>query len=110
MSDPKIKECVSDKSSCQADKARRLVIASTIGVSTACALFPFAAGLTSILDPVLRSSGTKKNIPWTKVTPIVNLPDDGKPAKYEIILARSQGCLDNLQKCPCRCGLSQSKW
>lgn len=87
MSDPKIKECVSDKSSCQADKARRLVIASTIGVSTACALFPFAAGLTSILDPVLRSSGSKKNIPWTKVTPIVNLPNDGKPAKFEIILA-----------------------
>ena len=60
MSDPKIKESVSDKSSCQADKARRLVIASTIGVSAACALFPFAAGLTSILDPVVRNSGQRQ--------------------------------------------------
>jgi Rieske Fe-S protein len=87
MSDPKFKECVSDKSSGQADKSRRLVVASTIGVSAACALFPFAAGLTSVLDPVLRSSGSTTKIPWTKVTPIVNLPNDGKPAKFEIILA-----------------------
>ena len=87
MSDPKANKSLSDNSCSQGDKSRRLVIASTIGVSAACALFPFAAGLTSILDPVVRNSGSTTKVPWTKVTSVVNLPDDGKPAKFEIILA-----------------------
>jgi Rieske Fe-S protein len=87
MSDPKAKKSLSDDSCCQDGKSRRLVIASTIGVSAACALFPFAAGLTSILDPVVRNSGSTAKVPWTKVTSVINLPDDGKPAKFEIILA-----------------------
>lgn len=87
MSEPKIKKNVTGESSCQTDKTRRLVIVSTIGVSAACALFPFAAGLTSILDPVVRNSGSTAKVPWTRVTSVINLPDDGKPAKFEIILA-----------------------
>jgi Rieske Fe-S protein len=87
MSDHKANKNLSENSSCEGDISRRLVITSTIGISAACALFPFAAGLTSIIDPVIRNSGSTTKVPWTKVTSVVNLPVDGKPAKFEIILA-----------------------
>jgi Rieske Fe-S protein len=84
----KDQENLKESGCCEADKGRRLVVASTIGVSAACAIFPFAAGVTSILDPVKKNSGSVADVPWTKVTPVVNLPDNGKPAKFEIILSK----------------------
>ena len=71
---------------CGGDSRRKFVVVSTLAVSAVCGVFPFAAGITTILDPVKKSSGNKGKIPWTKVAPLVNLPSDGKPAKYEIIL------------------------
>ena len=71
---------------CEEESKRKFIVVSTVAVSAVCGVFPFAAGITTILDPVKKSAGNKEKVPWTKVAPIVNLPDDGKPAKYEIIL------------------------
>ena len=56
--------------------------------SAVCAAFPFAAGITSVLDPVRKSVGNKKKVPWTKVVSLANLSSDGRPAKFEIILEK----------------------
>ena len=55
---------------------RKFIVISTIGASAACALFPFATGIPSILDPVTREDGNAK-VPWTKVTALATLPEDG---------------------------------
>ena len=65
---------------------RKFIVVSTLAVSAVCGVFPFAAGITTLLDPVKKSAGNKEKVPWTKVAPLVNLSEDGKPAKYEIIL------------------------
>jgi Rieske Fe-S protein len=72
--------------SCDADTRRQFIVVSTLAVSAVCGIFPFAAGITTILDPVKKSSENKEDVPWTKVAPLVNLSKDGKPSKYEIIL------------------------
>ena len=71
---------------CSEGSRRKFIVVSSLGVSAACAIFPFAAGITTILDPVRKSAGNKEKVPWTKVAPLINLSEDGKPVKYEIIL------------------------
>ena len=65
--------------SCDADTRRQFIVVSTLAVSAVCGIFPFAAGITTILDPVKKSSENKEDVPWTKVAPLVNLSEDGKP-------------------------------
>jgi Rieske Fe-S protein len=65
---------------------RKFIVVSTLAVSAVCGVFPFAAGITTILDPIKKSAGNKEKVPWTRVAPLINLSEDGKPAKYEIIL------------------------
>ena len=66
---------------------RKFIVTSTIGASAACALFPFASGLPSVLDPVTKKSGGAK-VPWTEVTSLATLPEDGTPTKFEVILEK----------------------
>ena len=72
---------------CSEDSRRKFIVVSTLGVSAACAIFPVASGITTILDPVKKSSENQAKVPWTKVAPLGNLSEDGKPAKFEVILS-----------------------
>ena len=81
------KECPETaKKCCSEDSRRKFIVVSTVTVSAACGLFPLASGITTVFDPVKKSSGKQKNVPWTKVAPLRNLSEDGKPAKFEVIL------------------------
>lgn len=86
------KQRISQKHSpepCCTDKSKRnFIMVSTVAVSAVCAAFPFAAGITSVLDPIRKSVGNKKKVPWTKVVSLANLSSDGRPAKFEIILEK----------------------
>ena len=66
---------------------RKFIVTSTIAASTACALFPLASGIPSVLDPATKDSDNAE-VPWTKVTNLVTLPEDGTPTKFEVILER----------------------
>ncbi|MEK9634199.1 MAG: hypothetical protein VW622_10205, partial [Opitutae bacterium] len=66
---------------------RKFIVTSTIGASAACALFPFATGIPSVLDPVTKGDGNAK-VPWTKVAALASLPEDGTPTKFEVVLAK----------------------
>ncbi|MBP52846.1 MAG: (2Fe-2S)-binding protein [Opitutae bacterium] len=66
---------------------RKFIVTSTIGASAACALFPFASGLPSVLDPVTKKSDGAST-PWTKVTALASLPEDGTPTKFEVVLEK----------------------
>jgi hypothetical protein len=68
------------------DKGRRKFIrVATIGVSAACGIFPLASGIPALLDPVKKSAGEQGVEPWSKVTPLASLPEDGSPAKFEVV-------------------------
>jgi len=74
------------KDSDQEDTSRRKFIrVATISASAACGLFPLAAGIPALLDPVTKSFGNAGNVPWSKVAPFVSLPEDGTPAKFEVV-------------------------
>jgi len=82
-----LKESESEKGNCCGDDSRRnFIVVSTVLVSGACAIFPFAAGITTVLDPVKKNSEINEKVPWTKVTQLSNLPENGNPIKYEVIL------------------------
>ena len=66
---------------------RKFIVTSTIGASAACALFPFASGIPSVLDPATRDKGNSE-VPWTKIAKLSSLPEDGTPTKFEVILAK----------------------
>ena len=66
---------------------RKFIITSTIAASTACALFPLASGIPSVLDPATKDSGNAE-VPWTKVTNLATLPEDGTPTKFEVVLEK----------------------
>lgn len=85
---PKDDSSKQSRNCCEDDSKRKFIIVSTLAVSGVCGVFPFAAGITTVLDPVKRNSGNKVEVPWTKVLPLANLPADGKPTKYEIILEK----------------------
>ena len=59
---------------------RKFIITTTIAASTACALFPLASGIPSVLDPVTKDSGNAE-VPWTKVTNLATLPEDNEPQR-----------------------------
>ncbi len=64
---------------------RKFIVTTTIGASAACALFPFASGIPSVLDPATKASSTAE-VPWTKVAKLASLPEDGTPTKFEVVL------------------------
>lgn len=64
---------------------RKFIRVATIGASAACGLFPIAAGLPAVFDPVKKSAESGGNVAWSKVAPIASLPEDGSPAKFEVI-------------------------
>ena len=66
---------------------RKFIVTSTIAASTACALFPLASGIPSVLDPATKDSGNAE-VPWTKVTNLATLPEDGTPTKFEVVLEK----------------------
>jgi menaquinol-cytochrome c reductase iron-sulfur subunit len=74
------------KECCSEESRRKFIVVSTLGVSAICGIFPIASGITTILDPVRKSAGKQIKVPWTKVAPLQNLAEDGKPAKFEVIL------------------------
>lgn len=80
-------ESVEDRGCCSEDSRRKFIVVSTLGVSAACAIFPIASGITTILDPVKKSANNQAKVPWTKVAPLGNLSGNGKPAKFEVILS-----------------------
>ena len=65
------KQRISQKHSpvpCCTDKSKRnFIMVSTVAVSAVCAAFPFAAGITSVLDPVMKSVGNKKRFHGQKL-------------------------------------------
>ena len=69
------------------ENRRKFIVSSTIAASTACALFPFASGIPSVLDPATKDTGNAE-VPWTKVTNLATLPGNGTPTKFEVILAK----------------------
>ena len=38
-----------------------------------------------MLDPVKKSSGSGGNVSWSKVASLASLPEDGSPAKFEVV-------------------------
>jgi menaquinol-cytochrome c reductase iron-sulfur subunit len=64
---------------------RKFIRVATVGVSAACGLFPVAAGVAPLLDPVQKSAGSGGDVPWSKVAPLDSLPNDGSPAKFEVV-------------------------
>jgi Rieske Fe-S protein len=66
---------------------RKFIVTTTIGASAACALFPLATGIPSLLDPATKESGNAE-VPWTEITKLSSLPEDGTPTKFEVILAK----------------------
>ena len=69
------------------DGRRKFIVTSTIAASTACALFPLASGIPSVMDPATKEKGATE-VPWTKITRLNALPEDGTPTKFEVILAK----------------------
>ena len=64
---------------------RKFIRVTTIGISAACGIFPLAAGIPALLDPVKKNSGESTKVPWSKVAPFASLPEDGSPAKFEVV-------------------------
>ena len=64
---------------------RKFIRVTTIGISAACGIFPLAAGIPALLDPVKRNLGESAKVPWSKVAPFASLPEDGSPAKFEVV-------------------------
>lgn len=64
---------------------RKFIRVATIGASAACALFPIAAGVPALLDPLKKNSGEGSKTPWSKVASLASLPEDGSPAKFEVV-------------------------
>ena len=54
------------------ENRRTFIITSTIGASAACALFPFASGIPSVLDPATKESGGAE-VPWTKILSLIHI-------------------------------------
>jgi len=69
----------------QTSARRKFIRVATIGASAACGLFPLASGIPAIFDPVRKSSGNTSSVPWSKVAPLLSLPEDGSPAKFEVV-------------------------
>jgi len=72
----------------ESNQRRKFIRVATIGASSACGIFPLAAGLPALLDPVKKSSGTDSSVPWSRVAPLTSLPADGTPAKFEVVQER----------------------
>ena len=53
---------------------RKFIRVATIGASAACGIFPIAAGIPSVLDPVKKSAESGGSVAWSKVAPIASLP------------------------------------
>jgi Rieske Fe-S protein len=64
---------------------RKFIRVTTIGISAACGIFPLATGIPALLDPVKKNSGESAKVPWSKVAPFASLPEDGSPAKFEVV-------------------------
>jgi len=64
---------------------RKFIRVTTIGISAACGIFPLAAGIPALLDPVKKNSEESAKVPWSKVAPFASLPEDGSPAKFEVV-------------------------
>ena len=64
---------------------RKFIRVATVGVSAACGIFPLAVGIPALLDPVKKSAGEAGVAPWSKVTSFASLPEDGSPAKFEVV-------------------------
>lgn len=64
---------------------RKFIRVATVGASAACGLFPLASGIPALLDPVKKSTANPDGVPWSKVTSLASLPEDGTPAKFEVI-------------------------
>ena len=64
---------------------RKFIRVATVGASAACGIFPLASGIPALLDPVKKSAGESGAAPWSKVTSFSSLPEDGSPAKFEVV-------------------------
>lgn len=67
------------------NERRKFIRVATVGASVACGIAPFAAGIPALLDPVKKSSAGGSKVPWSKVAPLASLPNDGSPAKFEVV-------------------------
>ena len=67
---------------------RKFLVSSTVTLSAACAIFPFASGIPALLDPIKENDAGNANIPWTKVTALSSLPEDGSPSRFEVVLEK----------------------
>ena len=84
------------------DGARRAFITkATVGVSAACSVFPFAAGVPAFLDPIIVSEkGEASEIPWSKVAALSALPEDGTPTRFDIVRERVTDAWTTLTNVP----------
>jgi len=64
---------------------RKFIRVATIGASAVCGLFPLVSGIPAVFDPVKKGAGKKSSVPWSRVAPLASLPEDGSPAKFEVI-------------------------
>ena len=64
---------------------RKFIRVATLSASAACGIFPIAAGVPALLDPVKKSSAGAGKVPWSKVALLASLPEDGSPAKFEVV-------------------------
>ena len=83
------------------DGDRRAFIAkATVGVSAACSVFPFAAGVPAFLDPVSGNGDNADEIPWSKVASLSALPEDGTPTRFGIVRERVTDAWTTLTNVP----------
>jgi menaquinol-cytochrome c reductase iron-sulfur subunit len=80
---------------------RAFITKATVGVSAACSVFPFAAGVPAFLDPVSgNGDGDAGEIPWSKVASFSALPEDGTPTRFGIVRERVTDAWSTLRNVP----------
>ena len=80
---------------------RKFIRVATVGASVACGIFPVAAGIPALLDPVKKSTGGAETVPWSKVALLASLPEDGTPAKFEVVQEKVVDAWTTYKDVPC---------
>ncbi len=89
-----------DKSNEDGDR-RTFLVKTTVCASAVCAVFPLASGIPAILDPVKEGEGDSEgDVPWSKVTSLAALSEDGIPARFSIFREKVTDAWTTLENVP----------
>lgn len=65
-----------------------LAKAAAVAIGAIVFVFPFAAGMGPLLDPVLRRKKEGEKDPFTPLAKLSELPEDGTPKRFQVITDR----------------------